>query len=98
MSSMNERSEVVDGLSVREARECLALIREEYLHHLPALHDLPDAPVGPNSPGLRLLSKVLPTLPEEMRQEWEQVLQWEGPQPIRNRAEHSVQVPRRQST
>jgi hypothetical protein len=72
---VNERREVIDGLSVNEARECLALMSEEDLRHFQSLHELPDAPVGPDSPGRHWLSKFLRKLPDdELRQVWEQVL------------------------
>ena len=41
---MNERREVVYGLSVDEARECLALIGEERVQH-DAVHGLPNPTV-----------------------------------------------------
>jgi hypothetical protein len=73
---VKERRDVLDGLSVDEARECLALIGEEDLqHHNQALHELPDVPVGPDSPGRPWLIRILPKLPDdEFRQVWEQVL------------------------
>jgi hypothetical protein len=97
MQAVDKRREVVDGLSVDDARECLALLFEEDLRHFQALHGLSDTPVGPDSPGRRWLSRLLPKLrDDEVRREWEQVLHDER-SIVRNRAEHSVQVPRRQS-
>jgi hypothetical protein len=44
MSGMDERREVVYGLSVDEARECLALLGEERVQH-DAIHGLPNPTV-----------------------------------------------------
>jgi hypothetical protein len=44
MSGMNERRELVYGLSVDEARECLAQIGEERVQH-DAIHGLPNPTV-----------------------------------------------------
>jgi hypothetical protein len=59
---MDERREVVDGLSVDEARECLALIGEERVQH-DAIHG------GPNPTVHSFVSEIARKLPDQHSEE-----------------------------
>jgi hypothetical protein len=63
---MHGRREVVYGLSVDEARECLALIGEERVQH-DAIHGFPNPTVH------SLVSEIVRKLDEEAREQLQQV-------------------------
>jgi hypothetical protein len=64
MGDVDERREVVYGLSVDDARECLALIGEERVQH-DAIHGLPNPTVQ------QWLSHIVQKLDEETRRTWQ---------------------------
>jgi hypothetical protein len=66
MQVLNERREVVDGLSVDEARVCLALIGEERVQH-DAMHGLPNPTVH------SFVSEIVRKLDKEAREHLQRV-------------------------
>jgi transposase len=64
MTGMDERRDVVNGLSVDEARECLAQVGEERVQH-DVLHGLPNPTVQ------QWLSHIGQKLDEETRRAWQ---------------------------
>jgi hypothetical protein len=73
---MKERREVVDGLSVDDARECLALIGEERVQH-DAIHGFPNPTVH------NFVSEIVRKLDKDAREQMQRV-QHDGVQRVRD--------------